>query len=33
VIDAGLVRNSLKLAVAAMLTAAIAVHSERVEFL
>jgi uncharacterized membrane protein YgaE (UPF0421/DUF939 family) len=33
VIDAALVRNSLKLAVAALITAAIAVHFERIEFL
>jgi uncharacterized membrane protein YccC len=33
VIDAGLVRNSLKLAVAALITAAIAVRFERIEFL
>jgi hypothetical protein len=33
VVDAGLIRNSLKLAIAALITAAIAVHAERVEFL
>jgi len=33
VIDASLVRNSLKLAVAALITAAIAVHFERIQFL
>jgi uncharacterized membrane protein YccC len=33
VIDAALVRNSFKLAVAALVTAAIAVHFERIEFL
>jgi uncharacterized membrane protein YgaE (UPF0421/DUF939 family) len=33
VIDAALVRSSLKLAVAALITAAIAVHFERIEFL
>jgi uncharacterized membrane protein YccC len=33
VLDAALVRNSLKLAVAVLVTAAIAVHFERIEFL
>jgi uncharacterized membrane protein YccC len=33
VLDAALVRNSLKLAVAALITAAIAVHFGRIEFL
>jgi uncharacterized membrane protein YgaE (UPF0421/DUF939 family) len=32
-IDAGLLRNSLKLAIAALVTAAIAVHTDRIEFL
>lgn len=32
-LDAALVRNSLKLAVAALITAAIAVHFGRIEFL